>query len=151
MTRHGTWQETGGGGGGSPAGLVVLVLAAVALSGVAAGIAQAVASLVVVLVLAAAVAAVLAVAGLAAVLVFRARRKASGREPRISLIPAPMMHERAIPARERPALEAPKPQVVNNFFGLTPDQVAEIIRAGISRPGSVPTTSDQDTAGRWTR
>jgi hypothetical protein len=53
-----------------------------------------------------------------------ARRRERNPSPH-GIVPAPVRYE--LPGPERPAIET-RPQVVNNFFGVSAAEVAEIIR-----------------------
>ena len=113
----GTWQTSGGGGG-----LVVVVLVLL-LAG--SGAAAVIAAAVIELIIAVAVVVALAVAGLIALAVYRARHP----QVRPHFIPQPVMHQLAEP--ERPAIEAPGPRELHqhwHFHGVDEDRVAEILR-----------------------
>lgn len=126
----GTWQTTDSGGGGAG---VVLVAGLMLLA--ASGAATAIAVTVVVILISVVVLTVLTVAGLAAFLVYRARRGAGeppegGFAPRpvVYRLPGPERPAAAVPAPKRPAIEAPARELHLHFHGVDAEQVAEILR-----------------------
>lgn len=112
--------QTSGGGG-----VVLVVVLALLAGGHGAGISTALAVLLIALALVVA----LALGGLVAFLVYRGRQAHPATPYR-----AEVVHDRSdSPVQANPpdltvaAIEAPAP-VVNNFFGVTPEEVAEILR-----------------------
>ena len=120
---HGTWKTTGG-GTGLPVGAI---LGGAVIAAVVYGLFLAVAQLVADVITAAVIAGLtlLFIAGPLLVLA-RLYRRRHGPLPSLPrLVPQVQHHE--LPGPERPAVE-PRPQVVNNFFGVSAAEVAEILR-----------------------
>lgn len=120
---NGTWQTTGSGGGSG----VLIVLAVLALLG--SGAAAELAAAVIVALIATAVVVVLAVAGLAAFLVYRARHPAMVSAARIAPVATWGARTEELPAAERPALDPPAARELHlHFHGADPVDVAAILR-----------------------
>lgn len=120
----GTWQTTDT-GSGAPVALIIIIIAVLLGSGAAAAIATAV----VVALIALAVVVVLAVAGLIAYLIWRARRDMTAAPLRRGIVPAPVMHQ--LPGPERPAIDRTVPRELHqhyHFHGVDEDRVAQILR-----------------------
>lgn len=117
----GTWETTSG--GDSPMLPLIVVGGLVLLaSGGAAAISHALAVAIIIIVC---TIVLVIVAGIA-YLIWRARQNG----PRRAFVPRPVYH---LPPAETPRLERsqprqlPSPQIVNNFYGYTPEQMAQAL------------------------